>query len=218
MTAALVILGGLLALDQTSLGQFMASRPLVAGVVAGLVVGDPWLGLAVGGFLEVLFLPAFPVGGGSFPETGPATVVGVAAASGGGAVGGLAVGVLFGTAWALLGELTIRLLRRLNGRIAPEPTGGRMSPASLAGRHLAALSMDGLRGAALTWFGVALATRVGPALGSLWLLDRGETVGFLGGVAALTLGGLAVCYIGRRGRIAALLGGLAAGGAVGVML
>jgi len=64
----LTLLGGLLALDGTSLGQFMISRPLVAGVLTGWMVGDPVLGLLIGGILEVYFISIFPVGGA---ERGP---------------------------------------------------------------------------------------------------------------------------------------------------
>ncbi|MED5200176.1 MAG: hypothetical protein VYB51_10255 [Gemmatimonadota bacterium] len=42
---SLAILGGLLALDATSVGQFMISRPLVAGTLAGWWLGDPGVGL-----------------------------------------------------------------------------------------------------------------------------------------------------------------------------
>jgi len=58
----LTLLGGLLALDGTSLGQFMISRPLVAGVLTGWMVGDPLLGLLIGGILEIYFISIFPVG------------------------------------------------------------------------------------------------------------------------------------------------------------
>ena len=52
----LVLLGGVLALDATSVGQFMFSRPLVAGALAGWVVGDAALGLSVGVVLELYLL------------------------------------------------------------------------------------------------------------------------------------------------------------------
>ncbi len=46
------LLGGLLALDTTSVGQFMFSRPLVAGAITGWVLGDLSLGLTIGVVLE----------------------------------------------------------------------------------------------------------------------------------------------------------------------
>ena len=50
------VLGGLLALDATSVGQFMISRPLVVGVLAGVVVDQPLLGATIGAILELYLL------------------------------------------------------------------------------------------------------------------------------------------------------------------
>ena len=41
----LVLLGAGLAVEWTSLGQFMIARPVVAGFLAGVVTGDPVTGL-----------------------------------------------------------------------------------------------------------------------------------------------------------------------------
>ena len=82
--AALLALAFAAGVDGTAFGQFMISRPLVSGVLSGVIVGDPVLGTAVGALLEVYHLPAIPVGGGRYPEPGPAAVVGVFA---GGLVG-----------------------------------------------------------------------------------------------------------------------------------
>jgi len=62
------LLGGLLALDGTSVGQFMLSRPLVAGGLVGWVLGDPALGFTIGAVLELYLLVSFPTGGSRFPE------------------------------------------------------------------------------------------------------------------------------------------------------
>ena len=72
------LLGGVLALDATSVGQFMVSRPLVCGLLAGWVLGDPATGLLVGALLELYLLVSFPSGGARFPEGATATVVAVA--------------------------------------------------------------------------------------------------------------------------------------------
>ena len=74
------LLGGLLALDTTSVGQFMFSRPLVAGAVTGWVLGDLSLGLTIGVVLETYMLVSFPSGGARFLDGTTATVVAVAAA------------------------------------------------------------------------------------------------------------------------------------------
>ena len=80
MTVSLAILGGLLALDATSVGQFMISRPLVAGTLAGWWLGDPGLGLEIGAILELFYIAGVPAGGSRVPETGSASVVAVAVA------------------------------------------------------------------------------------------------------------------------------------------
>jgi mannose/fructose/N-acetylgalactosamine-specific phosphotransferase system component IIC len=54
----------------------MVSQPLVAGWLAGLVVGEPAAGLAVGVVLQAVWGRAFALGGASFPLVGPAAVVG----------------------------------------------------------------------------------------------------------------------------------------------
>ena len=76
------LLGGLLALDGTSVGQFMVSRPLVAGALVGWLLGDPATGVAVGAILELYLLVSFPTGGSRFPEGATATVVAVALLAG----------------------------------------------------------------------------------------------------------------------------------------
>ena len=74
------LLGGVLALDGTAVGQFMVSRPLVAGALTGWLVGSPAVGLAVGALLEAYLLVSFPSGGARYPEGATAAVVAVASA------------------------------------------------------------------------------------------------------------------------------------------
>jgi len=88
MSVSLAILGGLLALDATSVGQFMISRPLVAGTLAGWWLGDPGLGLEIGAILELFYLAGVPAGGSRVPETGSASVVAVAVAMSAGGLAG----------------------------------------------------------------------------------------------------------------------------------
>ena len=101
------VLGGLLALDGTSVGQFMFSRPLVAGVVAGWLLGDPLGGMAVGAILELYLLVSFPTGGSRFPEGGTATVVAVAASQVTDATGALPLAVAVGLVWGQLAGMSV---------------------------------------------------------------------------------------------------------------
>jgi len=63
--------------DLVSLPQMMIARPLVAGTVAGAILGDVQTGLKVGVVFELLQYDILPVGAVRYPEYGPATVAAV---------------------------------------------------------------------------------------------------------------------------------------------
>lgn len=65
MIAAIVgisVVGGLLGLDRTAIGQFMVSQPLVAGPITGWLLGDATAGLVIGAVLELIWLLDMPIG------------------------------------------------------------------------------------------------------------------------------------------------------------
>ena len=156
-TAACALLGGLLALDGTSVGQVMVSRPLVAASLGGWLVGRPAQGLAIGIVLEALHLAVLPVGAARYPESGPAAMVAGAAYAaqppvyGGSAA--LLAAVLFALAMEWVGGRTVVLLRQFNVRFSGAPEEG-LTPGALARRHGTPVALDFLRGAALTLAGV----------------------------------------------------------------
>lgn len=170
-------LGAVLALDSTSVGQTMISRPLVAGPLTGWVLGDPSLGLAVGAVLELYLLVSFPSGGARFPEASTGTVVAVASVAALDAPGALPVGVAMGLVWGQLGGLTVTGLRRLNGRLAPGPEDPRPERVTVA--HLAAIALDALRGATLAVAGAAVGRWVAPLLVGAWPLGGADSRGLL---------------------------------------
>lgn len=212
----LSLLGGILALDGTSFGQFMVSRPLVGATLAGWILGDPVLGLTMGGILELLHLPVIPVGGARFPEVGPAAVVAVATAHAGGAGGGLALGCLMALAWGQLGGASIVLLRRANGRLAPDPYESPVSPARAEWGHVAALTLDLARGTAVTSVGIVVGVHAVAPAGAFWPLGPRGTLALLLVGAALPSGALLRSFGGARRRgwlfgigvVAGLVGGL----------
>lgn len=209
----LALLGGVVALDTTSVGQFMLSRPLVSGVLAGWILGDPVQGLLVGSVLEVLYIMVFPIGGGRSPEPGPATVVAVAAAA---AVGwepgaGLAAGVLLGVVWSYLGGLSVGVQRHLNGRIAPDPFVEALSPGQVVRGHLAAIGLDFLRGVVLTLGGLLAAILASPLVGRWWPLEGATTFALLLVAAGVPLGILLQSFGGFRKRGVLLVSGFVAG-------
>jgi mannose/fructose/N-acetylgalactosamine-specific phosphotransferase system component IIC len=170
--AAVAVLGGVVALDETSLGQFMLSRPLVAATLGGLAVGRPAQGVAVGVVLEALHLAVLPVGAARYPEGGPPAVAAgalVAAQHPPVAAGAtLLVAVLCALALEWLGGRSVIALRQLNVRFSGAP-GGAISPGRLAARHAAPMALDFARGAALALGGALL-------LG--WLLEWLDLSGF----------------------------------------
>ncbi|HEX4722621.1 MAG TPA: PTS sugar transporter subunit IIC [Pseudonocardiaceae bacterium] len=81
-----------------------ASRPLIAGTVAGLIIGDLTLGMAVGATLELAALGVYTYGGATIPDYTTGAIVGTALAhaAGGAFSHELAFGLGLGIPAALL--------------------------------------------------------------------------------------------------------------------
>ncbi|HKJ03067.1 MAG TPA: PTS sugar transporter subunit IIC [Longimicrobiales bacterium] len=173
----IALVGGVLALDGTSLGQFMVSRPLVAGVLTGWVLGDPALGLLVGAILELYLLVSFPSGGARFPEGATATVVAVAVAAAAGSPGGVPLGVAAGLIWGQVGGWSISWLRRANGRFVPEPDAE--NPERLMAAHIGAMVLDLARGTLVTLVGAASGRWAVQFFAGAWPLDSTDSAGLL---------------------------------------
>jgi len=169
---AVTLIGGLVALDGTTVGQFMVSRPFVAAALGGLAVGRPAEGIAAGVVLEALHLAVLPVGASRYPEGGPpAVAAGAAYAANFPPVAQsatLLVAVLIALAFELIGAWTVARLRQWNVRFAGAPEAG-LTPGQLAGRHLAPVAIDFARGALLTLLAVLLLA---------WLLRAIDFSGF----------------------------------------
>ncbi len=184
----LVLLGGLVALDSTSFGQFMLSRPIVAGALAGAVLGDPVTGLLVGAFLDLFILPVLPVGGARFHEGGPSAVVASAVAVSGGGPGAWVLGLVAGLLWSVLGGMSVRGLRRWNGRLAPDPNDRSLTEARIVRRHLLAMGADFTRGIGLTAIGFAVWLPWAVHAAAAWPLGAMETVALAALASAVPLG------------------------------
>jgi PTS system mannose-specific IIC component len=155
----LALLGGVLALDGTSVGQFMVSRPLVACILAGLVMGDPSAGAMAGLVLEALHIAVLPVGAARYPEAAPASVAAAAVYAGGGGEALLLGVVLFALGWEWVGSWSVTRLRELNVRTAAFD-GSPVAPETVERRHLAAIAADFARGVVVTALGVVLLDRL----------------------------------------------------------
>lgn len=170
--AATVLLGAWLALDETAVAQTWFSQPLTAGLLAGVVWGEPGLGLALGLPLQLLAVGNLPIGQ---PFTGemitPLLGLTAAAAAAGWALpapftdageasarlGWLLVAAVLGS---LVGDRALRWQSRLHSRLMLGGLrglrGGRYE--SLERAHLRCVWATALRGALFTlaWTGLAL--------------------------------------------------------------
>lgn len=163
-------LGALLFLDAWPVGQTMLSRPIVAGPLAGLVLGAPAEGLFWGAVFEAVYLVVLPVGAARYPDAGLAALVGTVVASRGDGAESAAYLVAVALVAGVVGDWTSRFQRRWNGRTAAAVR-GRVAAGDLRapGRAIAAAVARGALIGAVAAVGSAAA-----ALGGLELVE--ETV------------------------------------------
>lgn len=215
----LVVWGTLVGLDLASVLQGLLSRPLVAGAVAGWLVGDADAGLRAGALLELFALDVLPVGASRYPEYGPAAVAAATVAATLPGPAGTGLGALLGLAIALLGGWSLGWLRHANSRqarrLAPELAAG--SGAAIRTLQWSGLARDTVRSAGITVVGLCAALLLWSVQGD-WLTARFAPlllpvlVG--AGVATALTGTLRMAGRGRR--LAWLGAGLAAGVLVAV--
>ena len=155
----LLVWGTFVGLDLVSVPQMMIARPLVAGPIAGAMLGDVWTGLSLGVLFELFQYEVVPVGAVRYPEYGPATVVAVSAAHAAAGTLGLGLGALVGLISGMAGGMSLHAVRRLNARAVRRAT-----PALEAGDahvlvrlHTAAIVRDAVRAALVTALGLGLA-------------------------------------------------------------
>lgn len=160
-TAVAAGLGALICLDRVAV-QVMVSRPVVAGPMIGLVLGDALTGLLAGALLELLWIDRIPIG----PYVPPhdtfvavlATAGAVLAAPSGASPPRelIALSVLLFAPAAWLGQRMEILLRQWNerwvSRALEDAKAG--DPAMLSRRHLSALA--GYFGASLLCLGALM--------------------------------------------------------------
>jgi PTS system mannose-specific IIC component len=208
----LVIWGTITALDLVSVPQGLLSRPLVAGMVAGWLAGDVEAGLRVGVLFECFALDVLPIGAVRYPDYGPATVVATALAAGAPWEFGLGAGAALGLVLAVLGGWTLQYVRRSNARAIQKRAAALAAGESSAIRLLqyGGLVRDGLRGAALTAVGLAVASLIALHVP----MDRRTAVGLsliaIGGALSAAVNG-AVRSAGRGTRLKWLIGGAGVG-------
>lgn len=62
MIVAIALVGALIGLDRTAVGQCMISQPIVAGPLTGWILGDPTAGIIIGAVLELIWVLDMPIG------------------------------------------------------------------------------------------------------------------------------------------------------------
>lgn len=143
----------------------MVSRPLVAGTLAGAIVGMPREGALIGALIEVLSLGILPIGAARYPETGTAAVAAVGSMGLAGISAGpelLLLVLAWGLIWQRLFGITVVAERYMNERLVH--AGEELTRNDLHERierwHLTSMSVDLLRGAVMTTVAIVIGVPV----------------------------------------------------------
>ncbi len=187
---ALIGWGTLVGLDLVSVIQLMIARPLVAGTVAGIILGDPLGGGVVGAVLELFALGVLPVGASRYPDYGLGAIAGAATVANAPTILGTGIATLVGLLVAYIGGGAMQFVRRRNAadvrRHATAIDAG--DPSVVAAVHYRGLGRDATRALVITAIGLLLAelaTVVVPSLGGAVLM----TVAAIGAAVGTALSG-----------------------------
>lgn len=208
----LLLWGTLVGLDLVSVPQAMISRPLVAGVVSGMLAGDLEAGVRIGVLFELFALDVLPAGAVRYPDYGPATVGAVALGVGTPWELGLGISAALGLVLAVLGGWSLQVVRRSNARAIQRRSAALAAGESSAIRRLqyGGILRDTARGFVLTLAGLVLASTIADSV----RLDRQTAVAFtlvaIGSALAAAASG-AFRTSGRGSRLKWLVAGVATG-------
>jgi len=215
----LSVVSGVFALDSTVAWQVMLSQPLVASSAAGLLMGEPAVGVAIGIILQLLWSGSIPVGVRPMPDAPVASMSGVWFAStllahnaGLPESAACLAGVMVAFVVALVGRKSIVLERELNSRLFAGfkdalRRGRDVGPERV---QLLSLLIGFSRGFLLCLAATALlAVVVGPA-GEMVALSRDRSGAVLAVLGGLGMGVLFNTFVRKSGfRLAAFAAGVA---------
>jgi mannose/fructose/N-acetylgalactosamine-specific phosphotransferase system component IIC len=209
---ALMCWGTVAALDLVSVPQALLSRPLVVGIVTGLLLGDAEAGLRSGAVLELFALDVLPVGAVRYPDYGPATVAAVAAGAGAPWELSLGVSVTLGLLLAAIGGWALQWLRHANARAIQRVSAALAAGDARAIRKLqfGGIARDLMRGALLTALGLAVASLVAARVEPDRTTALALTLAAVGSAIAAAAGG-ALRSAGLGDRLRMVGAGLAVG-------
>jgi mannose/fructose/N-acetylgalactosamine-specific phosphotransferase system component IIC len=213
------LLGAVMGLDMVSFPQIMLSRPLVSATVAGAFVGAPGAGLLIGAVLELIALETLPFGASRYAEWGTAGVIGgvVMAAQPRSAAGALPVAMFMALAAAVFSSRSMVWVRTWNAsqarRMRPSIDAG--SPRAIDGLQLRGLTMDLVRGFAVTFVALVILLPLSQQIVAVWGVDAVHSRAVVTALAATVAAGAIWTLTHRAARAGWLfLLGLAAGTAV----
>jgi len=152
----IAIVGGLIGLDRTAVGQFMVSQPIVAAPFTGWLLGDPAAGLVIGAALELIWVLDVPVGtfvpADSTVSAVSATAVAALGCPGGAPLPVIGVCILLTTALAPVTMRADGIIRNWNARLADTVPAaqGQDLRRRLARAHLSGLAVFFLKSFVLT--------------------------------------------------------------------
>jgi mannose PTS system EIIC component len=222
VSALLIALGAMVALDATSFGQLMLSRPLVAGTLAGGIVGMPLEGAIVGALMEVLSLGILPVGAARYPETGTAAVAAVGTLGLSGALplpGTILLVLMYGLAWQRIFGLTVVAGRYLNERLVHAGEiglAGRIDR-MIERRHVASMAADLVRGAVVTGAALLLGVPLLRLALPHWVASHAAAALAVSIAAAAALAGNARLFGNSRRALLLMLTGVVCGSLIMVL-
>ena len=206
----LAALGGLVALDASSFGQLMLSRPLVAGALTGALLGIPLEGALVGAMLEALSLSILPVGAAKYPETGTAAVAAV------GTLGvsdiaitpaALLLALVYGVMWQRAAGATVIAGRYVNERLLRTGRSALRMDRLIQHRHIESMLIDIARGAAVTLVALLIGVPLLRFAAVQWTASATFASVVIAMSTAAVLAGTAPLFAeSRRGRIGLLAG------------
>jgi len=123
----LAVLGGIIGLDTTAVGQIMISQPLVTGTIIGLLLGNLSVGILIGILLQLLWIAAIPIGAAIPPDSSLTTILATAIAIMAGKVSpasmmlammiSIPVGLLTGKVDVLIRRINIHLVHRIERKL-----------------------------------------------------------------------------------------------------
>lgn len=203
--------GTAVGVDLVSFPQAMIARPLIAGTVTGVILGDVESAVRVALVMELFALDVLPVGASRYPDYGPATVGAVTFASGKAWEVALGPAVLLGLLIATLGGWSLLWIREANAQAIQRHAAGLAAgeAGTIARLHYGGLARDIGRSFALTATSIGLGVAAASRLPMLERFGLVTAVAIGAGLAAAAGG--AIRSAGRGARVRWLAAGVGLG-------